>query len=189
MFTYATAAQVCAFFAWKAGGAINILKLMKLLYLSERESLRRHESPIIYDRFVSMDNGPVLSRTYELLCGTCYDKNGAREWEKWISRRDQHDIKLQREVSEKMLDHLSRANLEILNDIWEQFGGKNQWELSDYTHKHCSEWRDPKHSSIPIRYEEILLALGKSKSIARNIAEEIQGQRELDEVFASLQRA
>jgi len=79
MFTCIKAAQVCAFFAMKAGNRINILKLMKLLYLCERESMRRFESPLIYDHFVSMDHGPVLSRTLDLLNGSSNDADCAEQ--------------------------------------------------------------------------------------------------------------
>ncbi len=186
MFTCTTAAQVCAFFALKAGGRINILKLMKLLYLSERESMRRFDLPIIYDRFVSMNNGPVLSATLDLLNGSSSDADCAEQWARWIGGRDQHDIKVQRGIREDMFDHLSRADLEVLNAVWEQFGMHDKWELVSHTHKNCPEWKHPGGSSLPIRYEDVLLALGKSESVSREIAGEIRGQRELDRIFASL---
>lgn len=40
------AAQTAAFFICRAGGAIEVLKLMKLMYLAERESLARYGEPI-----------------------------------------------------------------------------------------------------------------------------------------------
>ena len=45
------AAQVAAFFAIKEGGAINVLKLAKLLYLSDREHLSQYDFPIERTRF------------------------------------------------------------------------------------------------------------------------------------------
>jgi len=53
---------------------MNYLKLMKLLYLADRESMRRNGRPISGDRYVSMDHGPVLSQTLNLI-------NGARKFE------------------------------------------------------------------------------------------------------------
>ena len=47
MFSCTAAAQLCAFFALKEGGGINIVKLMKLLYLAERESMQ----PLMTRRF------------------------------------------------------------------------------------------------------------------------------------------
>jgi len=97
-----------------------------------------------------------------------------------------NDVKLQRKISEEMLDRMSRADLEVMNAVWDEFGKKTEWELVKYAHAHCAEWTDPEGSSIPIRYEDVFRALGKSESISREIADEIRGQRELDRMFASL---
>lgn len=67
MFTAETVAQIAAFFTHKEGGASKLLKLIKLMYLSDRESMRRHGYPISFDNFVSMEHGPVLSRTLNLI--------------------------------------------------------------------------------------------------------------------------
>ncbi len=79
MFSARTVAQMAAVFADKQGGMINILKLVKLLYLADRESLQKHGNPISFDRLVSMDHGPVLSRTLNLICGAVGGESGA-EW-------------------------------------------------------------------------------------------------------------
>ena len=51
------AAQVAAFFIYKAGGTIDALKLSSLMYLSERESLARYGEPLTGDSLVSMEDG------------------------------------------------------------------------------------------------------------------------------------
>jgi uncharacterized phage-associated protein len=62
-FSEKKAAQVAAFFLYRAGGQLEILKLMKLMYLAERGSYEKFGEPMIGDKLVSMDNGPVLSIT------------------------------------------------------------------------------------------------------------------------------
>ncbi len=42
------------------GGAINSAKLLKLLYLTDREALLRWRRPLTGDDYVSTSNGPVL---------------------------------------------------------------------------------------------------------------------------------
>lgn len=59
--------QAAAFFLFKAGGKLPVLKLMKLLYLAERESYRQYGEPISGDNLVSMPHGPVLSQTLNLM--------------------------------------------------------------------------------------------------------------------------
>lgn len=185
MFTYAKVAQTVAFFASKQGGTINILKLMKLLYLSDRESMRLYDAPITYDNFVSMNNGPVLSRTYDLINGTSLNAEGAAQWEAWINGRDQYDIRVTRAIKEDELDQLSDADIAVMNSVWQRFGQYDQWWLSKFTHRFCKEWQHPDNSSIPIADVDVFLALGKSESIARDLAEDIQNEKELDKLFAS----
>ena len=49
------------------------IKLLKLMYLADRESLKMFEHSITGDRYVSMRLGPVLSKTYGLIKG--YDED------------------------------------------------------------------------------------------------------------------
>lgn len=46
---------------------MTFLRLLKLLYLSERACLDRIGSMITGDTVVSMKDGPVLSRTYDMI--------------------------------------------------------------------------------------------------------------------------
>jgi len=93
MFAARKVGQMAAYFADRQGGKINILKLMKLLYLADRESMARHDEPISFDRFVSMDQGPVLSRTYDLINGS-YPQRIAADWDEWISDRENHEAQV-----------------------------------------------------------------------------------------------
>lgn len=43
------------------GGAMSHMKLIKLLYLLDREAYVRWGRPVTYDTYVSMPHGPVLS--------------------------------------------------------------------------------------------------------------------------------
>ena len=63
MFNERKAAQMAAFFLGQLlDRKMPHLKLMKLLYLSDREAVRAFGWPISGDRLVSMPHGPVLSQ-------------------------------------------------------------------------------------------------------------------------------
>lgn len=164
---------------------MNILKLMKLLYLADRQSMAEYGSPISYDHVVAMPHGPVLSTVYNLTSGTVGGSVEAR-WDEWISSRENHDIKLKRDISREALDELSDSDLEILCSIWKKFGHMSQWELRDYTHKHCPEWVDPEGSSIPIKAKDILEAVGFGADEARELGKQIEAERHLDRVLAGI---
>jgi uncharacterized phage-associated protein len=156
-FSEIKAAQVAAFFAFKADGSINVLKLMKLMYLSERKSYEEFGEPIIGDHLVSMDQGPVLSKTFN-----CFNGAGSEDvWGKWISAKSGYQLGLVPTLKDpsKQLGVLSRAELTVLDSVWQQFGSMDQWALVEYTHDHCDEWEDPHGSSAGIPLERLLKAL------------------------------
>ena len=45
------------------------IRLIKFLYIADRESLQEKGSPLTFDNWVAMDNGPVLSGVYDLIKG------------------------------------------------------------------------------------------------------------------------
>ena len=49
MNTTAKISQMAAFFTQQQGGVINVMKLIKLMYLSDRESMRLYGEPISFD--------------------------------------------------------------------------------------------------------------------------------------------
>ena len=163
---------------------MNYLKLIKLLYFVDRESMKRHGHPISGDRYVSMDHGPVLSQTFNLIKGAV--KFADQGWNHWIADNADYAVSLKRKVTRDALDELSEADIEVLSDIHAKFGKMDQWELVEYAHRYCKEWRDPKGSSIPIHYEEIFKALGRSAAEAKKLGNRAEQQRHIDRLFARL---
>lgn len=177
-------AQMAAFFLDKRGGQMSILKLTKLLYLADRAALDRYGVPMTGDKYVSMPHGPVLSTTYDLLTGTI--ESHSKGWEYWVSDREDHEVLLNHPIEPGALDELSPADIEVLTQVWDKFGGMKRWALRDYTHAHCPEWRDPQGSSIPIHVSDILRALGKSEEEAHALEEELSENEYADRVFSRL---
>ncbi len=174
-------AQMAAFFIWKQGSRISHLKLMKLLYLSEQEAVRLYAMPMINDNLVAMPHGPALSITLNLMDGDMESQiNG---WEEWISDKENHELSTKKKISREILDELSEAEFQLLENIWEKFGGMTQWEIRDYTHKQCSEWEDPHGSSRPISYKKLCKALGYSDDQSSLIEKNIQDQKQISNYF------
>lgn len=180
MFTGEKTAQMAAYFMDKEEKRqIEILKLIKLLYLADRESTDRYGEPISYDKMVAMDHGPVLSRTLDLINGFVSDDDGA-QWDAWISDRRSHSVALRRSAAREHLDQLSDADIEVLSAIWKRFGQLSKWQIRDYTHDHLSEWSKPEGTSHPISEYRLLRALGRSEREARETAAVIREQRQLN---------
>lgn len=181
-FNVRKAAQVAAYFALRAGGAVNILKLVKLIYLADRTFIEKYDYPMLNDEFVSMDHGPVNSRTLEYINGMQLDGRGA--WDEFVSPRTGYDIGLAHpDITLETLDEFSAADLEVLDEIWARFGHYDKYRLRDYTHRNCPEWEDPKGSSKPISYERLYQVLGKKN--AAELVADVNAQRVVSKAFAA----
>ena len=84
LFNEAKATQAAAHILHLRGGSMSYVKLIKLLYLADREALIRWGRPITTDRYVSLDIGPVVNRVYELIRGEPAP-NSMWIWRKFIS--------------------------------------------------------------------------------------------------------
>ena len=178
------AAQVTAFFAHKEGGEINVLKAAKLLYLADRNHMKKYDFPILNDEFVSMAHGPVTSSTLDCINGLGPDDCG--DWNEYITDRHGHLIALASpSIDISALDELSKAELQTLQETWDEFGKMQKYEIRDWTHNHCREWEDPKGSSNPIPYERVFKFLGKENASA--LEEAIMQSRDLCSRFSTHQ--
>ena len=179
------AAQVIAYFASKSPNKrLHVVKAIKLVYLADRESIARYGFPILDEDRVSMPHGPVNSTTYSHVNGE-YDLE-ASGWSAFLRDRANHEVSIKPSVSVTDCDELSDADIECLEAVWLKFGGMNQWELRDWTHRRANvpEWENPHGSSKTIPLVRIMSALGVEN--ADEQAEIADEQTHIDEIFRSL---
>lgn len=180
-------AQMAAFFLQRNGGSLSILKLMKLLYLADRQSLDMFDAPISGDRMVSMPHGPVLSKTYELMNGSGFSVEDG--WDSLVADRAGHMLSLKQcDLSQGDLDlpALSEADIEVLTAVQHEFGGMEAWDLRNFTHDHCAEWRDPDGSSRPIDYKDVFTALGRDPEEAQQAQLDLDSHNSMDQLFSRI---
>lgn len=144
------------------------MSLLKLMYITDREALRRWHVPLTNDRYVSMKLGPVLSGVYDLIV---VPSETETYWRRHISSPCDYRISLMKDPGD---DQLSPAEESLVDEMFTQYGNRSQWQLSDLTHD-FEEWKDPDGSSIPIDVSEILTAVGVDDRAADVIARELQG--------------
>ena len=174
-FNEAKVAQAAARLLKLRGGEMNYMKLIKLLYLIDREALKRWDRPVTTDRYVSMDKGPVLSNVLDLI------NNGSRPpaespWGDLISEPHSHSVSLI-SAEEPPDEELSRAEEELIDEIYAKFGSLSPWALVDFVHEL------PEGSAIPISYRDILHAVGKSDEDAVSIECELASVSTADDLF------
>lgn len=167
------AAQSAAFLLQLAGGSLEILKLTKLLYLSERLSYERYGEPLTGDTPYALKQGPVLSQIYDRTKRT---DNLNETWRTWIKGRSGNDISLVHPIldpSEELVA-LSKADFKVMSAVWKDFGGMTAYELVTYTHHHCPEWTDPGMSSNKIDPDTILRKVGMKREDAAKQIEHLR---------------
>ena len=187
MFNERKAAQVAAWFLRQNKGRMPHLKLIKLIYLAEREAMNQHGFTMTGDEFVAMKHGPVPTSTLDYINGL--EESGPDGWDSWISDKENHEVALRdRAGKSDTLDELSPADEAVLNDIWKRFGAMSKYQIRDYTHdpQNCAEWIDPEGSSKPIPMQRIFEALGRAPEEAVALAQRIEEQRQIDRVLSTI---
>jgi len=180
-FQISKATEASCEFLQRAGGQINIMKLVKLLYLLDRLSLDRRNIPVVGGDYLSMRNGPVTSEMLDLINSGRLFGDADTRWEQCVSDRRDHDLKLEKMPAR---EHLSVAEMKLLDEIWAQHGGKDQWQLVEWCHTHCGEWTPLARGCAPIAVERIGQALGKPPEVVQQLAREAAELNMLDEIFA-----
>jgi len=178
-FNEAKATQAAAFLLSKNNGKMNYMKLIKLLYLADREALSLWDRTLTGDSYYSMDNGPILSKVLDRI------NSGKRPyivsyWHKYICPPANYNVSLKQDPG---TDELSKREKELLNKLFHKYEKLDQWQMRDICHKILPEWEDPAGTSIPIYIEDILRALNKTEKEIRTIDAETS---DLDHIKAVL---
>ena len=161
------------------GGRMSYMKLLKLLYLADRAALLAHGRPITYDRFVSMDHGPVLSQTYNLIVAEQSPDQPSSYWRQFISEPERYEVRLL--VDSPPVGELSSAQLAVLDAVFSEFGAMSRWQIVEFVHT-LPEWEDPDGSSVPIALRDVL----KGGGMEEDDVESVEGALLSEEALAVL---
>lgn len=177
------AAQICAFFALKEKapkqeGIIEKLKLVKLVYLGEREFLNETTFPMLFDEFYSLQHGPVCSNVLNGINGVVDEEI----WGEFIARSGNRIVAMKR-FDRNDLDELSDAEVDVLEKVWAKFGDKTSSQIRNWTHKHCPEYTEIEKGRIAITYKEVFAALGMDN--AEELDAEIRAHRRSEALLNS----
>ena len=179
LFNEAKATQAAARFLRLRGGTMSYVKLTKLLYLADREALIRWGRPITTDCYVSMDNGPVVSRIYDLIRSEPAP-NAIKIWRKFISDPENYEVGL---LGDPGSGELSPAEQGLIDEVFGQHGRDNRWAVVDHTHS-LPEWTHPDGGALPIEYGDILRAGHKTEAEISAIEEELESLALVERVLA-----
>jgi hypothetical protein len=159
-FDITKATEAACQFLKREGGSINIMKLVKLVYLLDRLSVARRGIPVVGGAYFSLPNGPITSEFLDLINSGCLWGVADCRWEEFVSDRQDHEIGMIKEASR---DHLPDSEIELIDAVYQEHGGKDQWQLRDWCHEHCEEWTPLEEGRERIGLDRIARALGKTE--------------------------
>jgi uncharacterized phage-associated protein len=147
----------------------NYTRLLKLLYLADRRSLKERGAPICGDTAYAMERGPVPSRTLDLIGENDPE---ASKWGQFIET-DGYDVRLATDPGNLQL---SRAEIKVLEVTAREFAAYDEWDLVRWCHENLPEYeknwnaRGTKQSKrIPL--QDVLEAVGRLNDQTQIIAD------------------
>jgi uncharacterized phage-associated protein len=186
-----------AYFASQGIRDLTKLKATKLLYLADRYHLFHFARPIIGDRYIAMDFGPVPEGAFQLLSrilepAEVQDEARQRSLEildVYRGWRRQYKYPVLRARRRPDLDTFSESEIEALAATVKEFGGRPASALVDLTHHHRAYKRADADrvpgSSVELPYEyffedapadaQPVMALAKQEQEDRDFADALRG--------------
>ena len=141
--------------------SMNYMRLVKLVYIADRESLAERGHPIAGGSTCAMERGPVISELLDLIKGMHIR---SPEWSGFFEREG-YDLRLKGEPGNAAL---SRRDIGKLEEVACRYAALDEWDLVDLTHA-LPEWQrnDPGKSSKPIPLADILQAVNRTEDAAQ----------------------
>ena len=129
------AAQAAGYLLAKHSSSMPYIKLIKLLYLADRQSLIETGYPITGASMVSMPYGPVLSKVYDRIT---WESERPTVWAEYVADLAAKEVS---GTNVTATDHLSEYEQDVLGAVYRQWGQWNKWDLVRYT-RELPEWSD-----------------------------------------------
>ena len=151
------ATHAAAYLIKLAGGQLNYLKMVKMLYFADRYSILHYGYPISGGNYFSMKMGPVVS---EIMDAAKNNNNKYSYWASVIHKRS-NTMSMSKDID---TDELSKNDEKALEEVFLALRKLTHRELIDgYCHdgKKTPEWtRIEDDSRAPLKVEKILRTLG-----------------------------
>jgi hypothetical protein len=170
--------QAAGRFLQLAGGKLNYMVLIKLLYLLDRASFIKWHRPVTFGEYYSMKNGPVISEVHDLITEMVPPFEQGY-WFQHISEPADWSVMLRAGTD---TDALSEAEEELIQAVFRKYEPylSKPFELVDLLHKTLPEWQEIQSGRVPLPHRDILAAENRSE-------EEIEAtEQELESLAADL---
>src|SRR2546428_6603962 len=103
---------------------ISRKRLLALLYIANRECLKRSGRPLVGGRLVAMKYGPIHGDVYSLIKER-EDAEGIDEWAKFFQTEGYHVVLR----TDPGVNALSRFETRLLNEVFEEHKDEADWDI------------------------------------------------------------
>lgn len=165
--------QVANYLLKKYDYSLNYTKLIKELYLADRECIKRTGWSITGDTYRNLPYGPVLTNLYTLIQGKHPDLRLQSRWDSCFLT-DAKSLKTKVQIIPE--GELSELEMKILDEIDSEYHDYTYSKMIDVVHNKniCPEWKNPNGSSTPLSKADIMTAIGFDKDTIAHFEEEEQ---------------
>lgn len=154
-FNYKKSVQALNYLAVLEGGAINYMKALKLIWLSDRYHLRNHGRTITGDKYYALKNGPVASFTKDIIINKHISQEQSEYSTSFVSVNG-YSLSSNSEPNTKVF---SQKEVEVINTVYASYKDMSEFEISEFSHN-FPEWK---------QYEEKIKRTGSSYVIDMNL--------------------
>jgi len=159
---------------------MSYIRLLKLLYIADRDAIRESGMPILGSRAVAMDNGPLHSDVYNLVRGI---HENTATWAQFFSTIG-YQVETTRQPDNGLL---SQYEINKLREISEKYAPFTDIDICKVMTHSFDEWSKNynEKSSKPIPIEDIIDAVGR-KGDKESILEDIAELEEFDKLMSQV---
>lgn len=171
---------------------LDVYKLCKLVFLSDKLHLVRYSRPITGDTMLAMEFGPVPSHVYELLKQLLADATDEPEVLKLhdylaVDRSFRHP-RFSAKALPEFTEFLAKSDMRVLDEVIELHGNKTFDELKAMTHDMPAwrtAWNNPERSinNPEMSFEELF---DEDSEAMAGACEEMNENFQLRQVFSEL---
>lgn len=144
--------QIASLLLHLGSNEMSKMKLIKLMYLAERESLQKRGFPLTWDKAYSLSHGPILSHTLDLINEYIIDDY----WKQHIKHGKEANIVELIKIAD--LSELSNNEIELIENIFKVYGQYSASRLRELTHEFEEYKESTGNQRYPIEYADILNA-------------------------------
>ncbi|HHG84215.1 MAG TPA: DUF4065 domain-containing protein [Bacteroidetes bacterium] len=155
---------------------IGFHKMFKILYFADQKHLAKYGRTIIGDRYIAMQNGPVPSRTYDILKAVKQPWLEVTEENYFLSKIivEKHHISARIDAD---LDYLAESEVECLNKSFDENHALSYNNLTNKSHGYA--W-----TRADMNNRISLVDIAKEAEADTEIIEHIIEMEEAEKVFS-----